>query len=254
MSFQAVTYNVLAQSYIRPDRYPGVPPEHLEPVARQKRLVAHIVALDADLLCLQEVEPAFLADLERGLGPGHTTRYAQREGRPDGCAIITRDSAFTLTECDTLRYTTGDQLALIVQLSHAGEALAVASTHLRWQPRSTPPQQHIGHRQLQELITALEATGTPARIIAGDLNAISQSIVISGAEVRGMAISCRSQRPWDTICIGGRRRKIDYLLHTPDTLSPAPGQLPRLSRDTLMPSATQPSDHLALSVRFQHSA
>lgn len=251
MSFNAVTYNVLAQSYIRPDRYPGVPPEHLEPAARQRLLVSHIAALDADLLCLQEVEPALLAALERVLGAGHTTRYAQRPSRPDGCAIITRDSAFTINSCETLHYTIGDQLALIVQLTHAGTPLVVASTHLRWQPRSTPPQQHIGHLQMQELLAALEATGTPARILAGDLNAISQSIVVSGAEVRGMALSCRSQRPWDTTNIGGRCRKIDYLLHTPGTLSPSPGVLPRLRRDTLLPSASEPSDHLALSVRFQ---
>ena len=67
---------------------------------------------------------------------------------------------------------------------------------------------------------------------------------------RGLRLSCRSQRPWDTVSIGGRCRKLDYLLYTPATLSPRPGTLPRLRSDTAMPSAIYASDHLPVCVEF----
>src|SRR5262249_45986520 len=56
MAFRAATYNVLATAYIKPEWYAGVPPELLKPSWRVPALVRQVESLDADLLCLQEVE------------------------------------------------------------------------------------------------------------------------------------------------------------------------------------------------------
>lgn len=105
--------------------------------------------------------------------------------------------------------------------------------------------------QLEELLACLrEQPGTPTWLIAGDLNVISQSPVIRRAEAAGLALGARNQRPWDTVNINGNCRKLDYLLYTRGQLCPSPGPLPKLSRDTPMPSSTEPSDHLPLRADF----
>jgi endonuclease/exonuclease/phosphatase (EEP) superfamily protein YafD len=121
---------------------------------------------------------------------------------------------------------------------------------LRWQADSTPKNEHIGHAQLQELLTHIEEDA--ARwLVVGDFNATSDSEVLRGAYARGWEESCRSLRPWDTTNINGRCRKLDYLLYRTGQLIPEPMPLPRLERTTPMPSKEHPSDHLPVSVRYQ---
>ena len=104
---------------------------------------------------------------------------------------------------------------------------------------------------MRELLAHRDATAPDALwLLAGDFNAISQSAVVAAALERGMDESCRTQRPWDTCAINGRPRKIDYLLYSAGRLAPQPGVLPRLTRDTALPSLTEPSDHLPLRVEF----
>jgi endonuclease/exonuclease/phosphatase family metal-dependent hydrolase len=254
-TFSAVTYNVLAQSYIRGDHYPRSPPEALEPSRRHALLLARIGELDADLLCLQELEPAVYDALRTRLGATHHAAYAQRRERPDGAAIFARRSRFGWAGHDVLRYRAHrpatDDLALVAALTTGRESLHVVSTHLTWQPEWTPPAEHLGRRQMLELLAFRDASArAEIWIFAGDFNAISQSAVLTVAQERGMDESCRCQRPWDTTAINGRPRKIDYLLFSTGRLTPRPGTLPKLQRDSVLPSLTEPSDHLPLRVDF----
>jgi len=247
MSFTAVTYNILAQAYCHPDRYPHSSERDLAAGPRRALLLDRIAALNADLYLLQEVEEDALAAILARL-PGHAGEYAQRLGRPDGCALLYRRAAFSLTGVRTLRYRAEEQVALIGSLAQDGHALCAVSTHLRWQPQRTPFDSHVGRRQLAELLEALPEGVSP--LVCGDFNALSESPPLSQAMSAGLRLSCRSQRPWDTTNINGRRRKLDYLLYEPAWLSPAPGTLPRLERNTPMPSPSEPSDHLPVKVRF----
>jgi len=257
MTFTAVTYNILAQAYTLPDRYPLSPPETLQPSHRRPLLLDRVAALDADLYCLQEVEPDTFDAIVDRLGPAYHPLYTQKHNKPDGAALFLRRAAFTLTHHETLHYRDVDpgydHLALIARARHTASALelTVASTHLRWQRRGTPPETHQGRLQLLQLLDHIAGLhpDTPA-LIAGDLNALSDGPVIRAALDRGLRLSCRSQRPWDTVNIDGRRRKLDYLLYSPERLQPAPGTLPKLQRDTPMPSHTEPSDHLPVFVRY----
>ena len=57
MTFTAVSYNVLAAAYIQRAWYRRTPALVLDPTWRVPALVQYISLLNADLICLQEVEP-----------------------------------------------------------------------------------------------------------------------------------------------------------------------------------------------------
>jgi mRNA deadenylase 3'-5' endonuclease subunit Ccr4 len=254
-TFAAVTYNVLAQSYAYPDRYPASPPQALDAPSRRTLLLERIAGLDADLLCLQELEPAVHSDLRTSLDTTHHGGYVQRSGRPDGVAVFARRSLFGWRGQHELHYRATrpgyDDVAVVVELELDGRPLYVASTHLTWQPDPTPPAEHIGHRQMLELLDHRDATAPDGTwILAGDFNAGPGSVVLDSARQRGMDDGCRSQRPADTAAVNGRPRRLDYLLYSAGRLDPRPGALPDLSRDTVLPSLTEPSDHLPLRVHF----
>lgn len=247
-----LTWNILAQAYVRPDRYPHSTPDALAPGPRRERVLDHLAAHAADVLCLQEVDPdVFEAALEAL--PDHEGFYVARRERPDGSAVLHRRSLEVLDR-EALHYAAADpgrdDVAAIVTLAVGDRRLGVVSTHLRWQPRTTPREAHVGRRQLLEVLDRAQGSSVSAWLVAGDFNALSESVVLQAALERGYRLSCRSQRPWDTVNIGGRRRKLDYVLYTPDALEPHPGRLPTLERSTPMPSAEHPSDHLPLEVGY----
>ncbi|MFT5686219.1 MAG: mRNA deadenylase 3'-5' endonuclease subunit Ccr4 [Myxococcota bacterium] len=242
-----VTYNVLAESYVRPGRYRGVDPVALEPTARRQRVLDRIAGLDADVLCLQEVEPDVFEALTTRL-TSHDGRFAKKLGRPEGSAIFVRRDALSIESTHTLRYTHGDKCALAF-IVHLSDGLSVASTHLQWAPPRTARDQHIGRLQLIELLAYVDAR-PDTWLLTGDLNDISEGMVIQAAAERGWKLSCRTQRPWDSSHINGRRRKLDYLLYRSEQLRPEPGTLPTLTGDTPLPTLTEPSDHLPVLVRY----
>ncbi len=155
LEFSAATYNILADAYVRPDRYPLSPPAALAPAPRRQLLLARIAALDVDLLCLQEVEPAAHAAIAERLGDGYLGVHAPRRRRPDGASLFIRRGRFALTRDDTLHYTSRGsdaQLALIADLTIGTHRLQVVCTHLQWCRDDTPAEAHIGRAQLSELL------------------------------------------------------------------------------------------------------
>ncbi len=256
LSFSATSYNLLAQAYVRPDRYRGVDPAALEATARRARVLDRVAALDSDVLCLQEVEPAVFEALQQRLD-GFEGRLALKTGRPEGCAIFVRRARFSIERVRPLRYDAGDKdsLALIAELSTRPDSrpIGVVCTHLQWQPPRTARHRHVGRLQLLELVAAIEDR-PGSWLLTGDLNAISESVVLQAAHERGWRLSCRQQRPWDTAAINGRTRKLDYLLYRADQLVPTPGALPELRRGVSLPTLSEPSDHLPVTVRFVFAA
>lgn len=247
------TYNILANAFVKKDRYPYSSPEALDPMQRRQRLYGELDSLDADIYCLQEVEPDAYREISGHFGAAFGGVYAARTDAADGLAIFYKRS-LTLRDSQELRDTShgrGNELAgLVATFEFDGAPLGVVSTHLRWRPAETPLEEHTGLKQLSQILDRCDADAI-AWVIAGDFNANSESKVIAAADARGHRISCLKQRPWDTTNINGRRRKIDYLLHAPERLVPTPGQLPKLEKRTPMPSEQHSSDHLPLTVSFQ---
>jgi endonuclease/exonuclease/phosphatase family metal-dependent hydrolase len=231
MGFSVATWNILAQAYVVADRYAHCTPAALEPAARRTLLLDRLSALNVDVLLLQEVEPDAHEAIARRLG--WKGIYAQRRGRPDGASVLTR---LPIKGNEVLRYQSKgsqDQVALIVELAEA----VVVSTHLQWQPDGTTDERHAGRSQLLELLNRLDER---AWVIAGDFNAVPDSSVLREAFARGFVESSTAPT-----CNANRApRKLDFLLAK--GLKAIARPLPEISADTPLPSATEPSDHLAL--------
>lgn len=256
MAFTVVTYNILATAYIRPEWYPHTPPAMLAPAHRVPALVRRVVALDADVLCLQEVESDVFAALETSLAPrgyaGTLARKARR--RPDGCATFFRREVFAPIEVARLPYRDGDppsgHVAQIAVLQHDGRRLGVANTHLRWDPPGTSREQQWGHRQVRELLGGCDARSATGWIVCGDLNVPPESDVVAALRAAGLEHAHGAWPRMYTCNSNATAKTIDYLFHsaalcaTPQPVSPVDDRTP-------LPGADHPSDHVPVEARFE---
>ena len=249
MKFTITTYNVLADAYVR--RSPDSPENALINEAREALLLETIAKHDSDIFCLQEVEPSRFEKIQKTL-ENHIGSLVQKKDKPEGCAIFVRKS-FSDIVFSELRFKhireKKNQVAALVQLNVGDYEIGISSTHLQWMRNSADPATHLGRLQLEELMDHVD--NAIPWIHCGDFNAISQSCVLEAAAEKGFVLSCRSQRPWDTTNINGRRRKIDYLICPKNKFEVRPFSLPKLAINTPMPSETYASDHLPVKVEFE---
>jgi mRNA deadenylase 3'-5' endonuclease subunit Ccr4 len=260
MPLLVVSYNVLADSYINPAWYPGVPPALLARGARTPAIVRRIADLDGDVVCLQEVEADVAAALDNRLGAlGYVGHFAPKGGgKPDGCATFVRSRAAAVRAARTLAYGDGrgrrpdsGHIALVLLLEWEGRPLAVANTHLKWDPPGTPAADRWGLRQVSQLLAerAALAPGCAAWILCGDFNAGPESDVLGTLEKAGFASAYWGREHEGTCVANGRAKMIDFLCHTP-CLTARPLELPRIDDRTALPSELEPSDHLPILAWF----
>lgn len=261
MAFKVASYNILADAYLRRGWYPRVPPELLARQRRRQALLERVAGLDADVLCLQEVEKGALADLRARLSPlGYAVCHGRKgAGKPDGCATLVRGLA--VREVRRLAFSDGEgrgghsgHIALLVTVEQEGRAVCIVNTHVRWDPPGTPPGQGFAPRQLGELLAQRprgDGGAWPAGldwILCGDLNLTPESPVLDLLRQEGLRDSHGAPRP-PTCYVGGRAVSIDYLWHSPG-LRAAPLEPPLIDDDTPLPSPSEPSDHLPICARF----
>lgn len=237
-----LSYNVLADAYIRREWCPHTPDEVLEPGARTAGLIERIAGFDADVIALQEVERPVFEALETALA-GYRGRWLQKgDRRPDGCATFTRAPLDRILE---LRYSDGTgHVALIAKVELDGRLLAIANTHARWSPPETPPAEHHGVRQLGELVARREALPW---VICGDLNAGPDSAAIAAVLNAGFRDAYADQ-PGAFTCNSNRAvKRIDFILATAELATVAIPP-PVITAETPLPSSAEPSDHLPIAV------
>lgn len=236
---RVVSWNVLAQGYLRREYYPTSPPDSLEAAPRRARLIERARALAPDVLCLQEIEPATFEPLAAAF-PAHEARLLQKgEGRPDGCAILVRRGLGPVA-WRALRYPDGSgHVALLARLPGWG----VATTHLRWhrpdQPGSPGPDEM---RALLALIPREQPW-----LVCGDLNAPAGSEVLELARAHGLRDAYAELPEAWTANSNGRCKRIDFLL-LGEGLTGRPLPVPPIAVETPLPSASEPSDHLPIGV------
>jgi mRNA deadenylase 3'-5' endonuclease subunit Ccr4 len=260
ISFSIASYNVLADSYVRPKWYPNVDPESLLWDRRKFALAERVARLEADIVCLQEVEADAYALIEGTLATkGYNGVYSKKgAGKLDGCAMFFRQAGLRFAGADTLYYHDGrpdvpdsGHLALIGSFECEWGVIRVTNTHLRWGQDDKPPEEHIGYRQIRELIDERFKPDQTAYawIICGDLNAQSDDPVIK--EILGAGfVDAYAGREQASCNPNGRAKRIDYIFHTPN-LSAEPARLMEIDDLTPLPSAGEPSDHLAVMARFR---
>jgi endonuclease/exonuclease/phosphatase family metal-dependent hydrolase len=240
-------WNVLADSYVLPERYAGARREDLDPRVRNPRLVERIAQLDGDVVCLQEVESRLGATLSRELDWPCCT--ALKRGRSEGVEIRVRPPV-QLERAHTFAYRDGSgHVAAIAVVRHQGRSLAVATTHLKWDAAGTPVESRLGLRQAAELVTALGAyvPSLPV-VVCGDLNVTSDDPVLERFADSGLTDAYASL-PHPTCVVNGRARRIDFILHTAD-LAAKPRPIASLRDGAVVPSSELPSDHAPLAVEF----
>lgn len=259
MAFSVITYNILADAYLRPEWFAGVPAEVLDPANRWPALAAHLTSFDSDILCLQEVQPdVFQLFDERLSSQGYVGHYAQKgRGRPDGCATFVRASRFDILGGEALHYADGGgrrgdsgHVALICHLAGEDGPVAVANTHLRWDPPGEPDDERWAIAEMGELLSRRGAHPESAWIFCGDFNVEPQDSLVRLLEGSDMNYAYRGREDQTTCCANGRTQKLDYLFYTPD-LAAEPMPVASLEAITLLPSEHHPSDHIVVGAVFR---
>ena len=250
-TIRVATYNVLAQSYLRREWYQNSPAEALDPSARLEALTRRLIELDADILCLQEVEGPVFSALEGALAPrGYAGSFLQKgRGKPDGCATFLREARLELERRGGIVYLDGDppsgHVAQVAATRFAGSLLGVIDTHVRWDQPDKAPAEHVGCRQARQLIAEHRQLfpGCRGWVVAGDFNATPDSDVVAAMLAGGF----RSAHPSDlaTCNANNKAKLIDYLFVS-ERLGASPLAPPKIDGDTPLPGPGEPSDHLPL--------
>ena len=240
---RVVSWNVLADAYVRREYYPHTTPEVLDRAKRRRAVAERLAKLaDADVICLQEIDSALFALAEEKL-PGSTGRLFRKRGRGEGCAVFVRHALTTDPEWRELVFS--DRSGHIA-LGCTFGGMSVVATHLKWEPEGTPAESHRGRVQLAEI---LDAWTTSSKIICGDFNAEPESDVLALAKERGLVDAYASLPDAYTCNANGKKKRIDFILTTSDFVA-TPSPLPAIDDDTPLPSEAEPSDHIAIEARL----
>ncbi|NXG65213.1 ANGE2 protein, partial [Hemiprocne comata] len=192
--FTVMSYNILSQDLLEDN-------SHLYKHCRQRLLIwtyrfpnilQEIKQLDADVLCLQEVqEDHYRTEIKSSLESlGYHCEYKMRTGRkPDGCAICFKTSKFSLISSNPVEFfrhdiplLDRDNVGLVLLLQprfhcKTSAAICIANTHLLYNPR----RGDIKLTQLAMLLAEI-ASVAPQKdgtfcpiIICGDFNSVPGS-------------------------------------------------------------------------------
>ncbi|KAJ4837270.1 Carbon catabolite repressor protein 4 4 [Turnera subulata] len=87
--FRLVSYNILAQAYVKSSLFPHSPSPSLKWKARSRAILTVLKNLEADILCLQELDEYNSFYKNSIESSGYSSIYIQRSGQKrDGCGIF----------------------------------------------------------------------------------------------------------------------------------------------------------------------
>ena len=121
------TWNLLAPCFTKPSKYPWASPESLTWPRRQEKIVARLAAVDADAVCLQEVEVALWDGLhERMRALGYEGILQETRGHPVANAVLLRRGTLQLERVESR----SRALITVVRARPDAPPLYLASVHL----------------------------------------------------------------------------------------------------------------------------
>ncbi|MFO0615717.1 MAG: endonuclease/exonuclease/phosphatase family protein [Polyangiaceae bacterium] len=239
-----VSWNVLADAYVRAEYFPSTPAALLVPGARTGAITARLGASAADIVCLQEVEPALVTAL-RGLPSFEVRTLRKGRGKPDGCALLTRRERVVVEELRELVYPDGSgHVAMLAIVRVEGERLGVATTHVKWDPPGTAEADRWATRQFGALVSAMKERDV-AWVACGDFNVTPDDPVLGVLRDGHRDVYAGTAEEKPTVNANGRPKRIDYVF-ADDRLRATPRALADLDAATPLPSAREPSDHLPI--------
>ncbi|XP_048320533.1 carbon catabolite repressor protein 4 homolog 4 isoform X2 [Ziziphus jujuba] len=105
IKFSLVSYNILAQVYVKSSLFPHSPPPCLKWKARSRAVLAILKNLEADFLCLQEVDEYDSFYKGNMMSNGYSSIYIQRSGQKrDGCGIFFKHDSAELILHENIEY------------------------------------------------------------------------------------------------------------------------------------------------------
>ncbi len=250
---KVVSYNILANSYIKLEWYTRSSPEALKWENRRNLLAKKITKINADIICLQEVEADAFEILEDSLQKKSYSGvyYKKGYGKPDGCATFFRRDKLKLKNEHAVYYNdkakgkiNSGHLALILDFELDIGILKVVNTHLKWDSKNK--EEHLGYKQLSELIDSYikKDNYSYGWVICGDFNAQPNSFVIKEL-LKNNFKDAYANKEQPTCNPNGRTKRIDFIFHSTQIAS-SPVKLPDIDDTTPLPSEVEPSDHLAI--------
>jgi len=245
--FTLLSWNVLADAYVRREHYPDAPEALLAPGARRAAVTEQLASSGADVIGLQELDAETMRAAQARLAAWEGIYLPKGRGKPDGCGLFVRREAAAIAATRPLEYSDGSgHVALLAELVVDGRRVGVATTHVRWDPPKTPHAERFATRQLSELRDAAPA-GIPW-LLCGDFNVVPDDPALAILHQAGFVdVFAGSAHDVATANANKRGRRIDFIFARDARAEPRP--VPRIDDSTTMPSERFPSDHLAISAR-----
>jgi len=281
-NIRLLQWNALSQTLgTKNDNFVKCPKSALDWRTRRFRMLEEIIAYDADVICLQEVD--HFRFFQRALSclnyqghfvpkPDSPCIYLPENSGPDGCAIFFKKDKFSLQKLESrvieVWRVQSNQVVLsaILRSKLTGEELMVATTHLK--ARSGTLLSTLRNEQGKDLLQYLkQEAGDRPIIISGDFNAEPTEPVYS-TMIEGLdnirfrsayadANGCGAEVPYTTWKIredGEHIQTLDYIFHTADkgvqvesVLDFPTGEEIGINR---LPSPNYASDHFSLAADF----
>jgi mRNA deadenylase 3'-5' endonuclease subunit Ccr4 len=246
-----MTWNVLADAYVKPKYFPHSDPALLMPGVRTRPIISHLASSPADVMCLQEIEPPVVEAIRQA--GGWDVHFASKTHRADGCAILARRAA-RLTDLRTVTFRDGapdredsGHIALAATVHVGDRELQIVTTHLKWDPPHLAHAERWATRQVRDLLQLVGAD--PAHwIVCGDLN------IQPGDPAYWMLVHAGLTDPMPdhpTANANGRTKRIDHILCGRGLRPRALPILP-ITETTPLPSDVMPSDHLPIGATVEH--
>jgi endonuclease/exonuclease/phosphatase family metal-dependent hydrolase len=255
-SLSITTWNVLNAGYECEDYYH----EDAHPFlhwreGRGERAALYLGKLDSDIYCLQEVSQAMATEIHLSLGKKKYDMLWEARTRPgdkveDGCAILhRRDQDLAFIRDHAFRYESGKHIFLSCKFRYHGEVLWVVNTHVNWATRET---------DLLTLQEKINDTSNARTVVMGDFNAERNEAWYQSLGKHGLVDALHNLTHLPYSYNSGKLSKwIDFFLLNQLPLESVQGvcvgndwHRQYLFKDTALPSAEVPSDHLPVTVRL----
>jgi mRNA deadenylase 3'-5' endonuclease subunit Ccr4 len=175
--FSVVSLNILAKCYCRPEMFPLCSESDLVFESRMSNLESLLHRLDADILCLQEVD----VDIQLN----YSTAFGKRSrDKQDGCLTCWKSQRFTMQRKEIVEFNdvhmvaldrarvARDNVALIVQLfdGKRNRSVIVANTHLYYHPEYEDVRL-VQTRYLLQKLEQFKGNQDCDVLLCGDFNA-----------------------------------------------------------------------------------
>nr|ACR38125.1 unknown [Zea mays] len=103
--FRLVSYNILAQVYVKSTLFPHSPSACLKWKSRSGAILTELKSFDADFMCIQELDEYDTFYKKNMENSGYSSIYIQRSGdKRDGCGIFYKPKSAELVQKEVILY------------------------------------------------------------------------------------------------------------------------------------------------------